>query len=149
MTASLPEFFASVLPAISEDGRVLLCRSVEQLSFTAGEQIFSRAESARGLYFLLSGRIGIQKETGFEDKTQIIALLDRGAPLGERGLLHDMPHGAGALAVVDSTVAFLSLTDYAAFIEEMPADGRILLEWVLLQMSRRLEKASERLAHIL
>ncbi|PIE69901.1 MAG: hypothetical protein CSA21_00060 [Deltaproteobacteria bacterium] len=149
MTASLPEFFASALPAISEEGRALLCRSVEPLSFTAGQQIFNRGESARGLYFLLFGRIGIRKETGFEDKTQVIALLDHGAPFGERGLLDGMTHGAGAVAVVDSTVALLPLADYVAFTEKMPADGRILLEWVLLQVSRRLEMASERLAHIL
>ncbi len=149
MTANLPDFFASVLPAISEEGRAFLCRSVEQISVAAGEQVFSNGEPAYGLYFLLSGRIGIQKETGFEDKTQVIALLGRGAPLGERGVLGDMVHGAGALAVADSAVALLRSADYAAFTEEMPADGRILLEWVLLQMSRRLEKASERLAHIL
>ncbi len=149
MTVNLPEFFASALPAISEEGRALLCRSVERLSFTAGQQIFSRGESARGLYFLLLGRVGIRKETGFEDKTQVIALLDPGAPFGERGVLRGMIHGAGAVAVVDSTAALLSLAEYIAFAEKMPADGRILLEWVLLQMSRRLEMASERLAHIL
>ncbi len=149
MIVSLPDFLASALPALSEEGRAFLCRFVQEVFFAKGEQIFCKGEPVAGFCFLLSGRIGIQKETGFEDKTQVIALLDAGAPVGERGLLPGMIHGAGAIAVEDSSLALLPPAGYSAFSKEFPVDSRILLEWVLLQTSRRLEKASERLAHIL
>ncbi len=149
MTANLSEFFISIMPALSEEGRAFLCRTVEEQHFSAAEAVFQRGEAVAGLYFIRSGRIGIRKETGFEDKTQVIALLDAGAPLGERGLLQNMVHGAGAFAVEDSVVALLPFTEYSQLMRQMPEDGRVVLEWVLLQISRRLEKASERLAHIL
>ncbi len=152
MKVSPPEFFLSTLPSLSEEGCRFLCDSVEEYSFAEGEQLFAKGEAVTGLYFLLSGRIGIKKETGFEDKTQIIALLDPGAPIGERGLLQEVAevvHGAGAIAVVPSQLVFLSAAAYSEVSQKFPHDGRLLLEWVLLQTSRRLEKASERLAHIL
>lgn len=149
MSVSLPDFFTTVMPALSEKGRAFLLQAVQEQHYPAGELIFTKGDEVSGLYVLLTGRVGIQKKTGFEDKTQIIALLDPGAPLGERGILSNMVHGAGSLAVEDSVLGFLSRADYLSFCEAEPSDGKILLEWLLIQVSRRLEKASERLAHVL
>lgn len=143
------KFFSSRLPALSEAGRKFLSQAIQEVSFSKGEMIFRENETVSGVYFLLSGRVGIQKETGFEEKTQVIALLAPGAPLAERGVLPQMVHGAGALAVEETVLGLLTYADYDVFCKKEPNDGRILLEWLLLQASRRLEKASERLVHVL
>ncbi len=143
------DIVCSFSPQLSEQGFRLLCESMREVYFDSGEIIFRKGDPAEGLYFILEGRVGIQKETGFEDKTQIIGLLDPGAPLGERGLLRNMNHGAGAFAVEKTCLGFLSIDVYHQLCKLAPDDGRILLEWLMRRVSRRLEKVSERLAHIL
>nr|WP_240191952.1 Crp/Fnr family transcriptional regulator [Desulforhopalus vacuolatus] len=122
---------------------------MQEQHFTAGEKIFDCGDVVEGLGFIISGRVGIKQQTGFEGKTQIIALLDPGAPLGERLLTGLDTHTAGAVAVEETYIALLSRDAWVKICEEEANFACDLLKWVLGRVSLRLGKASERLAHIL
>ena len=144
---SSSRFDLSALPFLK--GGESLVSTLQEQHFAAGEKIFDCGDAVEGLGFILSGRVGIQEQTGFEQKTQIIGLLDPGAPFGERLLCGLDTHSAGAVAVEDTHIALLSRGAWLKIREEEPTLACDLLAWVLGRVSLRLGKASERLAHVL
>ncbi|MCK9174443.1 MAG: Crp/Fnr family transcriptional regulator [Desulforhopalus sp.] len=144
---SSARFDLSTLPFLK--GSESFISALQEQHFAAGEKIFDCGDAVEGLGFILSGRVGIKEQTGFEEKTQIIALLDPGAPLGEKLFTGLDTHAAGAVAVEETHIALLSVDAWVKIREEEPKLACELLEWVLERVSLRLGKASERLAHIL
>lgn len=127
----------------------LLLKAMDRVHYDAGSHLFRKGDPADCLYFLLSGRVAVQKKTGFGDKTQVVALLDPGAPAGERGLLGGKRRGATIVAVKDSELLVLSGVNFENLVDESPVVAVKLLKWLLNRVSLRLEKNSERLALIL
>src|SRR5512147_2723982 len=72
----------------------MLLTVMDRVSYAAGTQVFQRGDLAACLYFLLSGRLAVQNKTGFGERMQVVALLDPGAPVGEKGLLGPRTRGA-------------------------------------------------------
>jgi len=98
---------------------------------------------------LVSGRMAVQKQTGFGDRMQVVALLDAGAPLGESGLLNAQSRGATLTAVVDSRLLSLSRQAFVEITNHTPALAVKVLTWLMGRLALRLKKSSERLAHVL
>jgi CRP-like cAMP-binding protein len=144
---SSARFDLSTLPFLKEAESFI--SALQEQHFAAGEKIFDCGDVVEGLGFILSGRVGIKEQTGFEEKTQIIGLLDPGAPFGERLLTGLTTHSAGAVAVEETDIALLSKEAWMKIREENPKLARDLLEWILGRVSLRLGKASARLAHVL
>jgi CRP-like cAMP-binding protein len=126
-----------------------LLRVMSRVSYKAGDQVFQKGDPADCLYFLQAGRVAVQSKTGFGDRTQVVALLDPGAPVGEKGLLGGRNRGATVVAVIDSDFFLLSREAFAMLVEEEPGLAIKLLKWLLDRVSLRLEKNSERLVHVL
>jgi CRP-like cAMP-binding protein len=122
---------------------------MNSVSYKAGDQVFQKGDPADCLYFLRAGRVAVQGKTGFGDRTQVVALLDPGAPVGEKGLLGGRIRGSTIVAVKDSDFFFLSQESFAILVEEQPDLAIKLLKWLLDRVSLRLEKNSERLVHVL
>lgn len=122
---------------------------MERVSYEAGDLIFQKGDPADRLYFLQTGRVAVQSKTGFGDRTQVVALLDPGAPVGEKGLLGGHLRGSTIVAVKDSDFFFLSQESFAGLVEQEPGLVIKLLKWLLNRVSLRLEKNSERLVHVL
>ncbi len=91
---------------------------MNSVSYKAGDQVFQKGDPADCLYFLLAGRVAVQSKTGFGDRTQVVALLDPGAPVGEKGLLGGRTRGATIVAVKDSDLFSLSQESFARLVEE-------------------------------
>ena len=91
----------------------------------------------------------MQNKTGFGERMQVVALLDPGAPIGERGLLGHRTRGATLTVVKDSELLVLSQEEFDILVDEDPVLVIKLLKWLLSRVSLRLEKNSERLAHVL
>ncbi len=122
---------------------------MDKVSFRAGTELFEKGDPAECLYFLVSGRVAVQNKTGFGERTQVIALLDPGAPVGEKGLLGGSSRGATLNAVKDSELLALSHESFEKLVGDDPALAIKLLKWLLKRVSLRLEKNSERLVHVL
>jgi CRP-like cAMP-binding protein len=91
----------------------------------------------------------VQNKTGFGEKMQVVALLDPGAPVGEKGLLGPRPRGATLVAVKDSKLLTLSGDAFDILADKSPVLAIKLLKFLLNRVSLRLEKSSERLTHVL
>ena len=122
---------------------------MKSVSFVAGTQVCQKGDSADCLYFLQVGQVAVQNKTGFGERMQVVALLDPGAPIGERGLLGHRTRGATLTAVKDSELLVLSQEAFDILVVQAPGLVIKLLTWLLNRVSLRLEKSSERLAHIL
>ena len=123
--------------------------AMEKVSYSAGREIFKKGDYADCLYILVTGRVAVQNKTGFGDRMQVIALLDPGAPVGEKGLLEDGLRGATLTAVKDSELLILTNESFDQIVSEEPVLAVKLLKWLLKRVSLRLEKSSERLVHVL
>ncbi len=129
LTALQPEFMAVDLPG--------------------GATLFRAGEPASSLYFLVSGRLAVQKSTGFADKLQVVALLDPGAPVGEAAVIPGQSRGATIVAIDDCRLVSLAPEKLVSLKEVNPSLAWKILTRLLLVSHLRLQKSSERLARIL
>lgn len=113
------------------------------------ENLFCPGEQAQGIFFLQSGRLGVRTATGFEDKQQVIALLDPGSVVGEKGLAESTSRGMTVVALQESVLAFLSTKAFTLLENEEPRLAIKILKKALSATSMRLRANSERLAHVL
>jgi CRP-like cAMP-binding protein len=127
----------------------ILLTSMQRVSFASGTVVFEKGDAADSVYFLYSGKVAVQMKTGFGEKMQVVALLDPGAPVGEKGLLGPRTRGATLVAVKDSELLVLSQEAFDLLVDESPALIIKLLKWLLARVSLRLEKNSERLTLVL
>jgi CRP-like cAMP-binding protein len=129
------------------DASSLLC-VMEILEIKAVTPLYVENDGANCMYVLISGRMAVQKQTGFGDRMQVVALLDPGAPLGE-GVLTDQSRGATLTAVADSRLLLLSRQAFAEITINTPSLAVKVLTWLMGRLALRLKKSSERLAHVL
>lgn len=122
---------------------------MEKVSYPAGSEIFNKEDHADCVYFLITGRVAVQNKTGFGERKQVIALLDPGAPVGEKGLLGEAVRGATLTAVIDSELLSLTHESFDRVVNDNPIIGVKLLKWLIKIVSLRLEKSSQRLVHVL
>jgi CRP-like cAMP-binding protein len=131
-----------------EEAETLLT-SMQRVSYASGTVVFEKGDAADCMYFLYSGKVAVQMKTGFGEKMQVVALLDPGAPVGEKGLLGSGSRGATLVVVKDADLLVLSQQAFDILADESPVLIIKLLKWLLARVSLRLEKNSERLTLVL
>ena len=146
LTAALHEFCDTFLDLVEAE---TLLAVMESVSSPAGYEIFKKGDPADCVYLLVRGRVAVQNKTGFGERTQVIALLDPGAPLGEKGLLGGGVRGATLTAVQDSELLVLTHEAFDEVVRGNPEIAVKFLQWLLKRVCLRLEKSSERLVHVL
>jgi CRP/FNR family transcriptional regulator len=143
------EYHILLFPRFAQCDVKLLLSLMKEVSLDKGDILFSSGDSGSDIFFVVEGRLAVQKRTGFGDRTQAIALLDPGAPVGERALLGTGKHSATLLAVEKTLLFSLSYQNFAEIKEASPLLAVSLLELTLERVSLRLEKSSDRLSHVL
>ena len=118
-------------------------------SLVAGEVLFSHDEPGEALYFIKAGRLAVHKFTGFQEKMQVVALLDKGSVVGESALLGDHCRKTKVTVIEDAELQRLSVQKYETLQNEQPERALRFLTYLLGITGLRLEKTSERLAQIL
>ena len=113
----LHDFFNSIL---ADADVVRIFEVIESVEIKKSGILFDVGQEAEGIYFVISGKMAVQKETGFGARKQVVALLDRGAPVGEAGLLGSGLRGASVVAVEDTSLLYLSRKAFDEICEELP-----------------------------
>ncbi len=139
----------SLFPFLQEEDARVMFGLMDELVCREGTVLFSRNDPAEAVYFLIDGKIAVQKKTGFGERVQVVALLMAGAPIGERGLLDGKKRGATLLAVEESRLLVLKKKSFEQFTKSNPVPAVHVLSWILDRVTLRLQKNSERLAHVL
>ncbi|WP_457576367.1 Crp/Fnr family transcriptional regulator [Desulfomarina sp.] len=122
---------------------------LDEISLDEGDILFSAGQQGDGIFFIAEGRLAVQERTGFAERTQVVALLERGAPVGEGALLPGHIHSATLLAVKKTRIFTLSRKRYLQLKEADPELAVELLEFVFARTCLRLQKSSERLSRVL
>ncbi len=126
-----------------------LLEAMKTVSYAGGTTIFKKGDLADCVYFVQDGQVAVQNKTGFGERMQVVALLDPGAPVGEKGVLGPRARGATLVAVKDSRLLTLSQEAFDSLVEHSPVLVIKFLKFLLNRVSLRLEKSSERLTHVL
>lgn len=149
MVAYQSDLHASCLSFLEEGEARLLLGVMDTLFCKGGSQLFEHGDRSECMYFIVSGRVAVQNRTGFGDRMQVVALLNAGAPIGERGLLGNSLRGAKVSVVEDAELLRLSMSGFADIVKKQPSLAISVLRWLLDRATLRLQKSSERLAHVL
>ncbi len=136
-------------PFLDKADALALLSAMEFTEIKTGSVLYTAKDLADCLYVLVVGRIAVQKHTGFGDRMQVVALLDPGAPVGESGLLDAQFRGAMLTAVADSRLLMLTRQEFYSIITDNPSLAVKVLTWLMGRLALRLQKSSERLAHVL
>lgn len=141
--------YKEVFAFLGAEEQERLASVLTEATFEQGAFLFEAGDPAQEVFFLAQGRLSVQKQTGFHRKMQVVAILESGAVVGEGGLLAGHVHGVSVRAIEQSTLFCLGLRELAALEQTDPQLVVQLLKHLLLISSLRLEKTSERLAHVL
>ena len=134
---------------LDEQDRGYLHSFLDRVVIKKGEKLFRAGDESKGVFFLESGRLGVQTLTGFENKTQIVALLDPGAPIGEKGFADTTQRKMTIIAIEDCLLLHLSAENFKQIETEQPQLAIALLKKLLRVGALRLQASSDRLAQVL
>ena len=107
--------------------------------YPAGSYIFREGDHDHDMYYILSGKIHVEKRAGHVKKT--LSELEAGHYFGEMAPLIDAPRTASAKAMVDSTLAVI---DRDTFYKLLRESGSVSL-MMLKEFSQRIKHTNETL----
>ena len=122
---------------------------LQEVKVSRGEYLFRPGDAADAVYFLKTGKVGVQTSTGFEDRQQVVALLNPGAIIGEKGLTTSDPRKMTAVAIEDCELYFIGADAFATLEKSNPSLALKIVKILLNVSALRLQASSERLAHVL
>ena len=99
--------------------------------------------------FLIEGKLAVKKKTGYWDKHIIIAVLEKGAMVGEGAFIDSGPRSNDVIAMEPSRILVLSAPKMDELILNNPLLAVKLMQRMLFIMSIRLRKAGERISELL
>lgn len=139
----------AALPFLEDDDLRALGPELTIIDLSAGCILFRVGEPASVVYFLISGRLAVQKSTGFAHKMQAVALLGPGAPVGEGAIISGQSRGATVMAIEDCRLFALERDSFEGLKDRVPSLAWKVVLRLLDITHLRLQKSSERLARIL
>ncbi len=110
--------------------------------------VFREGDPGDFVGFVISGKVEVKKQTEFKGNQLIIALLTKGAMVGELSIFDNRKRSATVEAVEDTTLLLLRHDSLEALIQEFPYTGVKILKGLIRILSLRLRKATERLTTI-
>lgn len=109
-------------------------------ALTGGETLFAEGDTADTLYLLRSGRLGVFRRDGDEDRPpQFVGVIRPGEPAGEMAMLAGTEHTADLVALRDSEVLALPRD---AFFEAARTEPDLMVELSRLMIQRARDRRS-------
>ncbi len=125
----------AIFADLSEEELHALARRGAGRQVRAGDLLFSEGEPCAGLFVIEAGEVKIFK-TGASGREQILTIERSGDSVAELPVFDGGPYPASAVAVVDTTLLFVSKRDFRAFVLEHPEVGLKVLRIVGLRLRR-------------
>lgn len=144
-----PSQLTAALSFLSEDEIACIWRCAETEAIQQGRDLYTPEGIADCFYLILEGRLAVKKPAEFGHKSQLIALLDKHAAVGEAGIAGQRARTVTITATENTVLLRLSRESFDKLQIEQPQLAIKLLKQLLTISSRRLEKCSERLSRVL
>ena len=120
----------------------------EVIVYPANKVIFKEGDLGDFIGFVLSGKLEVKKQTEFKGNQLIIALLSKGAMVGELSMFDQHKRSATVEAVEETTLMILRNEAMESLIKQHPDTGIKILKALIKILALRLRKATERLTTI-
>jgi CRP-like cAMP-binding protein len=136
-----PEQFKQigVLRSMETDALASLVTVLEEQVYRDGQIVFTEGNPGDGMYFIVEGRIRIEKRTQAGGQIQkTLAVLSAGDHFGEMALLNHKPRAASALADGTARVLRLSRAAFEQIHKKNSASGLGLLFGMIQTASERI-----------
>lgn len=126
-----------------------LCAYLELREWEADAQVMKEGAVEDYVGFLLDGKLAVKKKKGDWGRHIIIAILEKGAMVGEGGFIKVGPRGNDVIAIEKSRLLTLTARKMEELILNNPLLAVKLMKRMLFIMSVRLRNASDRISELL
>ena len=113
-----------------------------------GETLWKEGDEYNYAAFIVSGKVGIKKQTEFEGHHMIVGTFGRGTVLGELCLLTNKPRSVTAVVLEPVNNITLSSENFEQMLTEHTKIGLKLLKHIFIITSVRLTRSTDRIARI-
>ncbi len=120
----------------------------ELVHYPAGTNVFKEGDPGDFIGFVISGKLEVKKQTEFKGNQIIIALLSKGALVGELSVFDRHKRSATVEAIEDTTMLILREEALESLFEQYPHAGIKILKSLIRVLSIRLRKVTDRLTTI-
>lgn len=110
--------------------------------------IFKEGDPGDYIGFVITGKLEVKKQTEFKGNQIILAILGKGAIVGELSIFDKHSRSATVETIEPTKLLILKQVDMENIIENYPSIGVKLLKAIVKILSIRLRKLSERLTTI-
>lgn len=138
-----------VLRFLTPDEIAAFCAYLEYRVWEAGEILMNDGEPGDFMGFVLAGKLAVKKETKFPGRFTLVAILDRGAMVGEISAVDRGLRTATVVAMEKTEMLLLTCDHLEKILTEEPALGIKLLKRIIHVLSLRQGGAYERLSSLL
>ncbi|MDJ1172469.1 cyclic nucleotide-binding domain-containing protein [Roseofilum sp. BLCC_M154] len=124
-----------IFKELRDDFLVRLASIMDELSFPAGQTIFTQGQEGRSLYIVVSGRVRVH--IGDRD----LAYLDKGTTFGEMSLFDAEPRSASVTAIETCDCLVLTQQQLYDAIDETPG----IAVNIIRLLSRRIRELNQKI----
>jgi CRP-like cAMP-binding protein len=126
-----------------------LCSYLELREWQTDAVVMNEGDSEDYVGFLTAGKLAVKKKTGYWGKHIIIAILEKGAMVGEGAFIDSGPRSTTIIAMEPCRLLILSVQKMDELILNNSLLAIKLMKRMLYITSIRLRKAGERISELL
>ena len=126
-----------------------LCNYLELREWQADAVVMKEGAIEDYVGFLIEGKMAVKKKKGDWGKNIIIAILEKGAMVGEGAFIESGPRSNNVIAIESTRLLTLSAPKMEELVLNNPLLAIKLMKRMLFIMSVRLRNASDRISELL
>ncbi len=143
------EALRGVLKFLTPDEVASFSPYLDSRVWDAGAILMNDGEPGDFMGFVLAGKLAVKKETNFPGRFTLVAILERGAMVGEISAVDRGLRNATVVALEKTEMLLLSCDSLEKLLTEHPALGLKLMKRIIHVLSLRQGSAYDRLSSLL
>ena len=147
--SELKQELQSILNSFSNSEIEELSSFLDYREWPTDAAVINEGEKCDFMGFLLKGRLTLKKETSFHGKYIFLAILEKGATVGEFSMIEHTRPTATVTAIKDCGLLTLTFDKMDDLVKTNPALGVKLLRHVLSAVNKKYQNSVNRLSGIL
>lgn len=147
--SELKQELKSILNSFSNSEIEELSSFLECIEWPADATVMNEGEPYDFMGFVLKGRLALKKETSFQGRHFLLAILEKGSTVGEFSISGRTRISATVTALEDSSLLTLTSDRMDDLVETNPALAVKLLKHILSVANKKYQNALDRLSMIL